>query len=173
MKFPVTRSPVSLDKKLSLIFQFRQKALLLLLFSLLGLLIWTIPWPSYSTPTIRHFSLDSRQFQFEPGTLQVNKGDTVMITLTASDVVHGLYLDGYGIETRVEPGQSQIIQFVADKPGKFRYRCSVSCGTMHPFMIGELTVEPNIIFSRAVVSTIMAVVGIMVYLWRFPLRDSG
>ncbi|MCL4299345.1 MAG: cupredoxin domain-containing protein [Anaerolineae bacterium] len=147
--------------------------LLLLIFVALGAAILVIPWPFRPAPTTRHFTLDSRQFAYEPGTLQVNQGDTVIISLTASDVVHGLYLDGYGLKTRVEPGQSQTIQFVADKPGKFRYRCSVSCGTLHPFMIGELIVGPNTTFDRAVALLALVVGGMLIYLWRFPLAQPG
>jgi heme/copper-type cytochrome/quinol oxidase subunit 2 len=73
-----------------------------------------------------------------PGRVQVNQGDRVVIIVAALDVSHGFYLDGYGIERRVTPGVPQRIEFVADKAGKFRYRCSVNCGSLHPFMIGEL-----------------------------------
>lgn len=142
--------------------------LLLLIFAALGVTILVIPWPFRPAPMTRHFTVDGRQFAYEPGTLQVNQGDRVTITLSASDVVHGFYLDGYGLETRVEPGQSQTIQFVADKPGKFRYRCSVSCGTLHPFMIGELIVGPNMTFGRAVALLALVVGGALLYLWRFP-----
>jgi heme/copper-type cytochrome/quinol oxidase subunit 2 len=153
--------------------QARAKALLLLTLASLVITVLMAPWPFRPAPTTRHFTVDSRQFAYEPGTLQVNQGDTVVITLTASDVVHGLYLDGYGLETRVEPGQSQTLQFVADQPGKFRYRCSVSCGTLHPFMIGELIVGPNTTFGRAVVLLALVVMGVMIYLWRFPPREPG
>lgn len=144
------------------------KTLLLLIFIGLSAAILVIPWPFGPAPTTRHFAVDGHQFAYEPGTLQINQGDTVIITLTASDVVHGLYLDGYGLETRVEPGQSQTLQFVAGKPGKFRYRCSVSCGTLHPFMSGELIVGPNTAFGRTVALLALVVGGALVYLWRFP-----
>jgi heme/copper-type cytochrome/quinol oxidase subunit 2 len=111
-------------------------------------------------------ALDATQFQFMPGRVEVNQGDQVVITLTASDVVHGFYLDGYGIERRVEPGVPQQITFVADQAGKFRYRCAVSCGPLHPFMIGELVVTPNAPFWRAAGLILVAVTGMLAYLWQ-------
>ncbi len=149
------------------------KSLLLFIFAILSVAVLVVPWPFRPIPTTRHFTVDGRQFAYEPGVLQVNQGDTVIITLTASDVVHGLYLDGYGLETRVGPGQSQTLQFVADKPGKFRYRCSVSCGTLHPFMIGELVVGPNTTFGRTVALLALVVAGVLVFLWRFPPPQPG
>lgn len=147
--------------------------LFLLIFVALGIAILVIPWPFQASLTTHKFTINSQQFAYEPGTLQVNQGDTVMITLTASDVVHGFYLDGYGLETRVEPGQSQTIQFVADKTGKFRYRCSVSCGSLHPFMNGELVVGPNTFFGRAVALLTLVVGGMLLYLWHFPPPQPG
>jgi heme/copper-type cytochrome/quinol oxidase subunit 2 len=136
----------------------------LLLVGLLALLILIVPVPTLAAPTTRHLSLDANQFQFTPGRVHINQGDRVVITLTASDVVHGFYLDGYGLQTRVEPGVSQRIEFVADRPGKFRYRCSVTCGPIHPFMIGELVVGPNIPFWKTVAVMLVAAAGMLFYL---------
>jgi heme/copper-type cytochrome/quinol oxidase subunit 2 len=78
-----------------------------------------------------------------------------------------LYVDGYDVKTEVEPGQSAQVRFVADRPGKFKFRCSVSCGNLHPFMIGELVVEPNLPFWRAVMALLIAVVGATMFFWKF------
>src|SRR5690606_34635508 len=95
-----------------------------------------------------------------------------VIKLTASDVVHGFYLDGYGIERRVEPGVMQEITFVANKAGKFRYRCAVSCGPLHPFMIGELVVNANTPYWRALGVVLSALAGMLVFLWQAGRNES-
>jgi heme/copper-type cytochrome/quinol oxidase subunit 2 len=75
--------------------------------------------------------------------LSVNHGDRVIIELLATDVVHGLAIDGYNVETSSDPGQTAQLSFTADRQGTFRFRCSVTCGNMHPFMIGKLEVGRN------------------------------
>jgi heme/copper-type cytochrome/quinol oxidase subunit 2 len=99
---------------------------------------------------VHEITINASQFAFDPPVLRVNRGDRVVLTVRATDVVHGLHLDGYDLDVRVEPGTSRRVEFVADRAGKFRYRCSVSCGNLHPFMIGELIVAPNDLFWRAI-----------------------
>lgn len=138
----------------------------------LMLVVWLIPLPGAAHATTHEISLDATQYEYAPGRVHVNQGDQVVITLTASDVVHGFYLDGYGLEGRVEPGVSQQITFTADKAGKFRYRCSVSCGPLHPFMIGELVVESNTPYWRATGLVLVAVGGMLAYLWQAGRNKS-
>jgi heme/copper-type cytochrome/quinol oxidase subunit 2 len=147
-------------------------SLLLIPFILLALGLLLTPAPASLAPAVRHITIDATQYQFTPGRVRVNRGDRVVITLTASDVVHGFYLDGYGLKTRVEPGIAQQIEFVADRPGVFRYRCSVSCGPLHPFMIGELVVGPNLAFWRAGGLTLTVLAGTLAYLWRSGNKHS-
>lgn len=139
----------------------------------LALAVLLLPVPFDVAPTTHEVTMAADQFSFDPPVLHVNRGDRVILTLHSTDVVHGLYLDGYGLETRVEPGISQQVEFVADRVGKFRYRCSVSCGTLHPFMIGELVVGPNLVFARAIGLTLVALAASLFYLWRFPPREPG
>ena len=144
----------------------------LLTFAIVALIVWWWPVGTPATPETHFISIDATQFAFAPGRLHVNHGDRVVINVTASDVVHGFHLDDYGLETRIEPGITQQIAFVADHPGKFRYRCSVSCGPLHPFMIGELVVHPNNPFWKSVAIALIAVAGMLTYLWKFGQKGK-
>jgi cytochrome c oxidase subunit 2 len=139
----------------------------------LTLAIVFVPWPLAPQATTRHITITAGQFAYDPPVLRVNRGDRVELTLQATDVVHGFYLDGYGLEVRVEPGPAQRVAFVADQAGKFRYRCSVSCGTLHPFMIGELVVGPNLVFARAVGLMLITLAATLFYLRRFPSVETA
>ncbi len=121
------------------------------------------PLPAWgAAPDVRHVTVNARSFAFEPGTVRVNRGDTVVIRLESSDVVHGLFVDGYEVSAVAEPGRPAELRFVADQPGAFRMRCSISCGNMHPFMIGKLVVGPNVTWLRAVAATLITVIGAIV-----------
>jgi heme/copper-type cytochrome/quinol oxidase subunit 2 len=117
-------------------------------------------------PQVRHIDVTARNFEFDPGTLYVNRGDTVLISLSSEDVMHGLYVDGYGVSAQAEPGQPGELRFVADREGAFHIRCSVPCGSLHPFMIGKLVVGPNLVWLRAVAASLITAVGALAVFWR-------
>ena len=126
-----------------------------------------VPIPAAdAAPQARTIPMHARQFAFEPGVIRVNRGDTVTISLESLDAVHGLYIDGYSVDINAEPGRSAQATFFADRPGVFKLRCSVACGALHPFMIGELVVEPNHGFARALLLTLIAAAGAVTFFWR-------
>jgi heme/copper-type cytochrome/quinol oxidase subunit 2 len=135
----------------------------LLLFVMAGLAVAFAPLPVPAiAPQARTFRIDARQFAYSPSELQVNPGDTVTIELVSTDVVHGLYVDGYDVSIEADPGQTKTLTFVADKSGSFRFRCNVTCGAMHPFMIGKLTVGSNNWLIRSIGLATLAIVGVIV-----------
>lgn len=91
----------------------------------------------------RVITIESRQFKYSPNVITVNKGDRVRLRFISRDVQHGLYIDGYGLEVNAIRGEEAEILFVADKMGRFSFRCSVTCGDFHPYKIGYLRVLPN------------------------------
>jgi len=94
--------------------------------------------------------VEAGNFEYSPAVIQVNPGDRVTIELASMDVVHGLYLDGYGIDLTADPGDSEIVSFTANHSGTFRFRCSVTCGDLHPFMIGKFKVGQNLLYWRGI-----------------------
>ena len=141
----------------------KKKAIFLILFSFeLALLIplGISLLPVKATP--RHIAIDARRFGYFPARIVVNKGDTVILQFSTSDVSHGLQLDGYPIELIARKGTTfrkhgwmpatdhlhtnwsrvSSVKFRAQRSGKFIFRCTETCGNLHPFMSGELIVRP-------------------------------
>lgn len=128
-----------------------------LLLGLAALVALVAPTPSRALrSTERVFSIRASSFEYDPGVIRTNAGDRVTIELVATDVVHGLYIDGYDLSLTADPGQTARLSFVADRSGSFRFRCSVTCGPLHPFMVGVLKVGPNPLLWRAAALALLA-----------------
>lgn len=133
----------------------------------------------------RHtIDLVARRYAFEPAVIRVERGDEVRLRIASLDVVHGLYLEGYDLDVTIEPLRREVqlrrggrpaeavreVVFTADRAGKFRYRCSKTCGAMHPFMTGELVVEPNWLARASAFAAVGLLLGGFAWVW---LRVGG
>jgi heme/copper-type cytochrome/quinol oxidase subunit 2 len=141
-------------------------------FLLLALLVGFVPWPA-ATPAggEREVLVRARQYAYVPGVVRVTRGDRVTLVLEAEDVTHALRVDGYGEEVVAVPGQRARITFVADRSGRFQMRCSKVCGTLHPFMLGELIVEPQRGFWRS--AAVAGLAALATVLWVTIGRRDG
>ena len=90
---------------------------------------------------IKEFKITAKQFAFEPGVIEVNKGDRVRLIVKSLDVPHGIGIPEYGINERLDPGKSVTIEFIADKQGTFTTYCTVFCGSGHSNMKGKIIVK--------------------------------
>ena len=124
-----------------------------------------LPVPAISAQA-QTFQIEARQFAYSPSEITVNPGDTVTLQLVSTDVVHGLYIDGYDLSVESDPGQTATLSFKANQPGSFRFRCNVTCGAMHPFMIGKLTVGRNDWFLRSAGLAAVAALGVLIVVKR-------
>lgn len=133
---------------------------------LAGLIVVLITWvPGVvprAAPRSRSVTMEVSSTAFRPAMLTLEPGDTVTIELVATDVVHGLLIEGYGLSVTAEPGRPGELRFVADRVGSFRLRCSVTCGPLHPFVVGRLSVGPNWLLWRGLA---LAVAAALLGLW--------
>jgi cytochrome c oxidase subunit 2 len=132
----------------------------------LGLMIALLPKSAPAPQTTQEITIEADDFTYTPTTIKVQQGDIVTLRFAPQDVVHGLAIDGYDVNLVADPGQPAEVTFVADRSGTFRFRCSVSCGSLHPFMTGELHVGPNTFVWRAVALTLLAAFGGSALFWR-------
>ncbi len=135
---------------------------------ILAAMVVPLPLAAFSAPApeTREITVDARAFAYTPASIEIHRGDTVNLTLESMDAAHGLSIDGYEVNLQAEPGRSAHATFVADKVGKFKFRCSISCGPLHPFMIGELQVDPELPRGRALAVTLFAALGALAFFWR-------
>jgi heme/copper-type cytochrome/quinol oxidase subunit 2 len=141
----------------------------------LGGLIGLLSGSRTASPQTRRFVVHARQYAYDPPVIRVNRGDTVRLRLVSDDVVHGFYLEGHDLDVDILPLEPKVLRrwpsrpdeveevdevvFTADKEGKFRYRCSHTCGFLHPFMLGELIVGPNRLLPTSLGMTLGMLVG--------------
>ena len=64
-------------------------------------------------------------YAYTPAQVDVNLGDRVILTVQNNDSVsHGISLPTFGVREFVGPGQTQVVEFVADKAGTPETFCS-------------------------------------------------
>lgn len=84
---------------------------------------------------------------FYPERVEIKQGDHVTWHLTSlertPDATHGFAISGYNINLSLEPGETQTIEFVADRSGTFTYYCTEFCSALHLEMLGYMLVEPE------------------------------
>jgi heme/copper-type cytochrome/quinol oxidase subunit 2 len=133
------------------------------IFVIATLLVAFAPLPSsQAEPVERNLRIEASSYEFSPAAVRVNPGDRVTIELTSMDVVHGLYLDGYDLQISADPGQTETLTFIANRSGTFRFRCSVTCGDLHPFMIGKLHVGSNTLLWRGIGLAALSLTGLVI-----------
>lgn len=122
-----------------------------------------LPRPAHSSPraaeTVQVIDVTAKKYEFKPSPIRVRQGTRVQLKITATDHVHGFRIsempDGVGTKgkpgliftsqqdcTRIEEGKTATVEFVAQIPGTYPFRCCVHCGWHHRSMKGQLIVEP-------------------------------
>jgi cytochrome c oxidase subunit 2 len=107
---------------------------------------------------VQVITVSATKYKFQPSPIRVKRGSRVQLKVTAIDHVHGfriaprpeggdngkpgLVFSSADACTRIEKGQTATIEFVAETPGTYPFKCCVHCGWHHRSMHSELIVEP-------------------------------
>lgn len=96
-----------------------------------------------ATGVVKEFAMEAPSWVFDPDTVTVSAGDTVrlIIHVPDNDVPHGIGINEFSVNKRLDPGKTETVEFVADLRGTFTYYCSVPCGEGHSRMVGKLIVK--------------------------------
>jgi heme/copper-type cytochrome/quinol oxidase subunit 2 len=101
----------------------------------------------------------AKKYEFNPSPIRVKQGTRVQLKITATDHAHGFAIrlspDGADAKAnaglvfsspqecqKIEKGQTATVEFVAQTPGTYSFRCCTHCGWNHKAMKGQLIVEP-------------------------------
>jgi len=102
--------------------------------------------------------VSAKKYKFDPAEIHVKKGTRVELKVHSVDETHGIKLsltpegskenstpglifDKPGDNGKVEKDQDQILDFVAQQPGAYEFKCAKVCGIHHGKMKGKLIVE--------------------------------
>jgi cytochrome c oxidase subunit 2 len=102
--------------------------------------------------------VSAKKYEFTPSEIRVKSGARVELKVHSVDETHGIKLDLYPegaadkskpglifdkpeLNGKVEKDQDQILDFVAQQPGTYQFRCAKVCGMRHGSMKGTLVVE--------------------------------
>ncbi len=107
----------------------------------LAFLIFFKPNNANFTGEIKTFNIVAKQFSFDPPSIEVNKGDKVILNIQSIDVTHGIRISEFGVNSLLQSGETVKIEFIADKSGEFSFFCNVYCGNGHNNMRGRLIVN--------------------------------
>jgi cytochrome c oxidase subunit II len=110
------------------------------------------------TPAPQVIEVSAKKYEFTPTEIRVKAGAKVELKVHSEDETHGVKLDVFpeGSTDKSKPGLlfavpdqngkvakgvDQVIDFVAQEPGTYDFKCAKVCGLSHGKMKGKLIVE--------------------------------
>jgi heme/copper-type cytochrome/quinol oxidase subunit 2 len=90
---------------------------------------------------VKQIKLTAENWKWTPNVVRVKQGTRLVIDFQSWDASHSFKLKAFGIDIPLPQDKTAHVEFVADKVGKFKWRCGRPCGDGCPKMVGKLIVE--------------------------------
>ena len=109
----------------------------------------------------RVIELAAKKYEYSPSPVHIKAGTKVQLKITATDHDHGFKVATVpdGSETSSKPGlvfvspqecwqlkkgETITIEFLAQTPGTYTFKCCHTCGLGHRGMKGQMVVDPSV-----------------------------
>jgi cytochrome c oxidase subunit 2 len=125
-----------------------------------GAVVWiAAPSSSGQSSAPRVIEISAKKYEFTPNEIHVKKGEKVELKVHSEDETHGVKFDLFPAGSKdksapgllfdqpdqngkVTKGVDQILDFTAETPGSYDFKCAKICGMGHGRMKGSLVVDP-------------------------------
>jgi len=112
-----------------------------------------------NSPDVRVIEITAKKYEYSASPVHVQVGSKVQLKITAIDHDHGFKIvsvpDGASSSDKaglvfaseqecwqLKKGETTMIEFVAQTPGTYSFKCCHTCGLGHKGMKGQIIVEP-------------------------------
>src|SRR5258708_9637348 len=82
-----------------------------------------------------------KKFEYDPATVELKKGEPVVLELTTLDRLHGFSAPDLNLHADVAPNTTVRVALTPDKVGTFTFLCDIFCGTGHGDVKGTIVVK--------------------------------
>src|SRR5471032_210135 len=89
----------------------------------------------------RVIKIEARKFRYAPNVIELKKGETVVLELTAFDFPHGFSVPELKVRADLVVGKPVRVTLKAEAAGQFGFLCDNFCGGGHEEMAGTIIVR--------------------------------
>lgn len=100
--------------------------------------------PLTDPPESREIKITATRDDLSPRTIRVYKGEHIKLVVTSQDIDHAFAISEFNISKEIKATQSQVIELMPIREGRFQLSCTAIGEESIAEMIGELVVEEPI-----------------------------
>jgi cytochrome c oxidase subunit II len=94
-----------------------------------------------AAPAEKVIAVSAMKFEFLPETINLKKGEPVILELSSLDRTHGFKVPDLGLRADVLADTTVRVRVVPEKVGRFTFACDNFCGDGHEDMEGVIVVS--------------------------------
>lgn len=96
--------------------------------------------PAEPQAPVLEMKIYADNWSWQPNTIRAKKGTRVILHIENTDAPHSFLLKAYRLKVALPQDKTTTVEFIADKAGKFTWKCGRPCGNGCSKMRGTLTV---------------------------------